>query len=619
MQSGRTGLLVLCVVGCLAMPSFGSGTELYKQGAAVFKADPVQAYPFFVKAAEEGHVPAMIGAAHCLENGVGTDCDYAKAIEWYEKAVAHNILKACEGLARIYASASDPEFHDGDKAVKYAEALVRKSPRSADALSVLAAAHARNLNFEQAVRFAHKAVECEPRAKEGSLLREQEAGYMRGRPYPEAATEDWLVQAVEKNSLWAIDFLVKKSSDRFDPNFNPKEAMSLCERGIEAGDGRFYLALGRLHLLQGRVERAEKCYRAFSKYLTEGSRKQPAPAEVELLGYFWQNARSAVEKAKVLNAWRARYLVTGSSTDLTLQGDDRVTEIDEEYASLEELQQAYPRITKDRPQLWTRTEDTELRLLITKEWARPSVAGVEFLLMIAAGKGDPEAEEMFSSMEAQLKKSRELLQNPEGLDPVVWASVLRDEAVKYCNNDVFPINLELAIDYLEKAYSLDPSAKTSCMLAGLYLRDYLFRRDYGERFIEPAVTWLERAHRKGYAPATRRLIQLYACDRDSEICDGEIAIQYALDYLDRCPEGDYEAQFLLACAYAGNEQSSKSIKIMQKLLDSFPDPKVQPYKQCLRDLKKFKQKEPYTMAFTASPYKKDTMLFASWAKTLPEE
>lgn len=181
----------------------GQGDAIYKQGTERLTSSPEEAYELFVLAAEQGNVSAMVGAGYCIETGTGAPNDYSKAIAWYEKAVAQNSVKACEGLARIYATCPDPEFHDGIKAVKYATAVVRKMPGNGDALALLAAAHARNVDFAQAIKIQSEAIRCCPLEQVGAFKQRIES-YRACIPYPDVVSAVWILSAADKGLPWGM-------------------------------------------------------------------------------------------------------------------------------------------------------------------------------------------------------------------------------------------------------------------------------------------------------------------------------------------------------------------------------------------------------------------------------
>ncbi|MCF7848470.1 MAG: sel1 repeat family protein [Kiritimatiellales bacterium] len=210
-MNGTKWMCLVCVMVCFAVVRAEEPEAIYKKGTAVYKSDPAAAFGFFLKAAEAGHVSAMTGAGYCLETGTGTAVDYAKAIEWYEKAAQQNSLKACEGLARIYASCDDPQFHDGEKAVKFASVVARGNPRDAEAHSLLAGAYVRNKEFRKAGAIARRALGAV------TIKHEQKQRLLdlrMGKPHPSEASDVWIFQAAEKGSAWAMATLGRRHEDK---------------------------------------------------------------------------------------------------------------------------------------------------------------------------------------------------------------------------------------------------------------------------------------------------------------------------------------------------------------------------------------------------------------------
>lgn len=225
----------LLVIMCIAHLSIGGGDELYKQGITAFEANPAQALGLFEQAAAEGCVPAMVGAGHCYETGTGVSVDYAKAIEFYEVAVEYKSLKACEGLARIYASCPDSRFHDGEKAVTFAAVLVRANSRDADALSLLAASYARNLEFQKAKDIQMKVCRYSD-IKEIDERKIWIRRYEEGMPFGGNASEVWLLKAADRGSVWAM---LKIGHQLFESNapHDLAQARLWFERAASSGCG----------------------------------------------------------------------------------------------------------------------------------------------------------------------------------------------------------------------------------------------------------------------------------------------------------------------------------------------------------------------------------------------
>jgi TPR repeat protein len=254
------GVMILLAVGV----AYGDGDELYKQGEAVYRDDPAKACALFVQAAEAGNVSAMVGAGHCFEVGAGSEINFIKAVEWYEKAVQHNSLKACKGLARIYASCPDPEFNNGEKAVKFATPVARKNPRDASSLSLLAAAHARNMEFDEALKVGKKAASVAEGLDESKKLKAQLECLRAGEPIPAKATVAWIMQATEAGSLWAIIEIAPLYGDPASDLYDTRKALALYQQAIDAGRVDQSLFMGDLYF-DGKgefldLELAGKCY-----------------------------------------------------------------------------------------------------------------------------------------------------------------------------------------------------------------------------------------------------------------------------------------------------------------------------------------------------------------------
>lgn len=282
------------------LQSYGSeaGDALYRQGAAVYASNPVQACSFFVQAAEEGSVSAMVGAGHCYETGTGSTVDYTAALKWYEAAAKQNSIKGCEGLARIYASCDDPNYHDGTKAVRFASAIVRKKPRDADALAILAAAHARNIDFEKAVKIGLKTVRSAgsiDRAREMTARLER---YKVGEPFPAKASDVWIFQASEANATWAVVKMAQMYNNKSSGMYDRRKALLMGQKAIELGDAQLYPMMGDLYYFEEdglmdlkkaaeyyRLAAANRCY------------KGKIPTRVRYRHYFKYDAARCVRLA----------------------------------------------------------------------------------------------------------------------------------------------------------------------------------------------------------------------------------------------------------------------------------------------------------------------------------
>ncbi len=248
---------------------FSDSDALYRQGVAAYNSDPATACALFIRAADAGSVSAMAGAGHCYETGAGPEIDYAKAIDWYEKAVKLNSLKACEGLARIYASCEDPEFHDGEKAVKYASAVLRKKPRNEDALVLMASAFARNVQFSKAMEVMTKAG-SRASADQAMEIQSLYKGLKSGTPIPAFATDGWLFDAAKQGSLWAMLRRAERCADELSMHHDYDAAIQMYQLAAEKGCSDALLYLGDLHFKCSPVQDLKKTIDFYEK--ARGSR-----------------------------------------------------------------------------------------------------------------------------------------------------------------------------------------------------------------------------------------------------------------------------------------------------------------------------------------------------------
>ncbi|MEI6892002.1 MAG: tetratricopeptide repeat protein [Pontiella sp.] len=280
----------------------GDGHTLYKHGLRLFKSDPVQALKLFEQAAEGGNVSAMVGAGHCYETGMGTKIDYARAIDWYEEAITmQKSAKAYRGLVNIYASCELPEFHNGERAVLLAQMLLEMNPMDGERLALSAAALARNIQFEQAIRVGMKAMS---RADSIDLVKEYRQRYellQRGVPIPAKATEQWVLNAVKKDVLWAMLQYIRNIADVSSPDYAPQKALVICEKVIREGEREAYLILGDLYLYDlGKYQNLDKAYENYVLASESGffSNKNRRPIRVLERRYLLASREVCFEEAE---------------------------------------------------------------------------------------------------------------------------------------------------------------------------------------------------------------------------------------------------------------------------------------------------------------------------------
>ena len=206
---------------------------------------------------------------------------------------------------------------------------------------------------------------------------------------------------------------------------------------------------------------------------------------------------------------------------------------------------------------------------VTESRQPPDMVLVTFILSIASEKGSAIARQRLDAIEKDMSHYRRVIDNQAGLDKEAIALALNAEALKFCNNDVLPVNVPLVEELYRKSYEVNSSAPTACKLGMVYLRDYFHPHHFTKRPVDQAVYWLKIAHQKGCLPATRRLAELFACDPDQSVCNGELAVFYATAYAKTRPSDDYEALQLLACAHARNGNFIQAKIFMEEAVEQY--------------------------------------------------
>lgn len=120
--------------------------------------DLAMAFRYFLTAAKEGDSFSMGRTALFLMRGFGVERQPTEAIKWYEKAASQNEVEAMNGLAWYLATHPDERIRDGSKAVKWALQAVKLQPKNLENIDTLAAAYARNGQFDLAVATQEKAI-----------------------------------------------------------------------------------------------------------------------------------------------------------------------------------------------------------------------------------------------------------------------------------------------------------------------------------------------------------------------------------------------------------------------------------------------------------------------------
>lgn len=129
--------------------------NLYRTGRGVPK-NYTRALELFTTADSAGNIVAPAYIAYMYKTGQGVDRDYRQAIDWYSKAGERGNVSGWLHLAYLYATCQDPRYVDGRKAVAYGLKATEKDPGTYASWAALAAAYARNNQFDQAIAAAAK-------------------------------------------------------------------------------------------------------------------------------------------------------------------------------------------------------------------------------------------------------------------------------------------------------------------------------------------------------------------------------------------------------------------------------------------------------------------------------
>ncbi|VGO16758.1 Secretory immunoglobulin A-binding protein EsiB [Pontiella desulfatans] len=486
----------------------GDADALYRQGAAVFESDPAKACGLFVQAAEQGNVSAMVGAGHCFETGAGAAKDYAKAIAWYEKAVAQNSLKACEGLGRIYASCENPEFHDGEKAVKYAEACVRKNPRNGDALALLAAAYARNFDFGKALESATKASRSVDSIEQAKEIRSKIERLKADEPIPSVATEAWVFEASNRGNLWATVLMAKRYADRKGEAYNPRLAIQMCEKAIGAGKLSLYALAGDVYYFaEGSfldLDKAAEYYKLALKH--DCYEKAKTPVRVRYLKCFEWEAKNCMAAGV-----RARDGYTYSAE--VPSGSD----------------------------IYGNTTYTTTTVTVQP---KPEMAAFYFAL--ARKKGHPDALRMQSTASTGRTPS------PRN----AYKDAIR-EADKYREGkDGVKKDPKKALEILQKAFGEEANGLLAYKIGHIYLHTPAIRD------LPKAEDWMLKAAELKYGYGCNVISMFYSCNRNAPFHDGAKALRFALMAVE-LSDSHHEID-TLACAYARTGDFGMAVKTQEK-------------------------------------------------------
>ena len=105
---------------------------------------------------QAGSIYAPAHIAYMYKTGQGVPKDYRQAIDWYAKAAEKGNPSGWTHLAYLYATCKDAQYVDGKRAVAYGLKATERDPNHFSSWAALAAAYARNHQFEKAIETAAK-------------------------------------------------------------------------------------------------------------------------------------------------------------------------------------------------------------------------------------------------------------------------------------------------------------------------------------------------------------------------------------------------------------------------------------------------------------------------------
>ena len=177
------------------------GTKLEK-GDGVPK-DTARAALLFFKASKQEFEPAMARMAHMYYTGTGVPLDYRRSFGWYQRAARTGDAWSANDLAWFLSTCPDESLHNGEQAVLIAKEALKILAESGseerhEMIDTVAAAHARNGEYGEAVLWQQKAIsllaedkDVTPEQRE-SLKQEFETRlklYRKQSPYTEPEAE----------------------------------------------------------------------------------------------------------------------------------------------------------------------------------------------------------------------------------------------------------------------------------------------------------------------------------------------------------------------------------------------------------------------------------------------
>lgn len=136
--------------------------RMYEKALGVTR-DYAKAVEWYTKSFKQGYSLAGCNLGEMYGKGLGIKRDYAKAVDCFNMAISKKARCGTLNLAWLYATAGDPSYRNGKRAVELAESLVPQNEDTTvkttpSALRVLAAAYARDGQFSKAIETQEKCI-----------------------------------------------------------------------------------------------------------------------------------------------------------------------------------------------------------------------------------------------------------------------------------------------------------------------------------------------------------------------------------------------------------------------------------------------------------------------------
>ena len=138
--------------------------------------DYKEAAMWFRKAAEQGNADSQLKLGYMYLAGQGVPQDYEEAVMWSRKSAEQGNADSMTNLA--WATATIPSVLNGQEAVKWGQKLLAQRKTWVE-FDILAAAYARNGEFDMAVKSVEKSIEL--LKKEDKKTREDKLKYVLKR------------------------------------------------------------------------------------------------------------------------------------------------------------------------------------------------------------------------------------------------------------------------------------------------------------------------------------------------------------------------------------------------------------------------------------------------------